>query len=280
MGIPCDERYECPNGTAEPEPCRPGRYCPPETGEGIICPAGYVCQNATGSEPELCLYPYYCPEGANITYLCPLGYQALPAEDFRTSLDTSCRICDGGSFGNHSLREFCYPCPAGYYCPAGAAYPTPCDAGYYCPAESVEQTPCPKGKFGNIIKATTADECIDCPAGTYNEKVGQLACNPCGSSATSQAGSETCECIGLHRYFQESDGSCRCEGRYIYYNEQDQLEEDGNSDQDCQQRQYDRCNTHEVRLASTGACEDPDAYTCSGECNTQGGSGSLLTTGQ
>lgn len=280
MGIPCDERYECPNGTAEPAPCPPGRYCPPETGEGIICPAGYVCRNATGSEPELCLYPYYCPEGANITYLCPLGYQALPEEDYRTSLAQACRICDGGQFGNHSTREFCYPCPAGYYCPAGAAFPTPCDAGYYCPAESVAQTPCPKGRYGNIIKAESAGDCSRCPRNTYNDKTGQLACNPCGSSAAAGEGASTCTCIGLHRYFQESDGSCQCESRYVYYNEQDEEVDNGNSDQDCQPRQYPQCNSHEIRLAYNGRCVDPDRYSCDDECANDGGSGSLKDNGQ
>ena len=292
MGIPCEEQYECPNGTAEPAPCRPGLYCPPVTGEGIICPAGYVCRNATGSNPELCYYPSYCPEGSNITLLCPLGYMAIPQGDpdgdlqereggYRTSLDTSCMICEGGQYGNHSTREFCYPCPAGYYCPAGASFPTPCDAGYYCPAESVAQTPCPKGRYGNIIKAENADDCNRCPANTYNDKTGQTACNPCGSSAASRAGASTCTCIGKHRFFQESDGSCPCESRYVYFNTQTQREENGNSDQDCQPTQYPQCSSHEVRLARNGKkCKDPDKYKCREECKNEGGRGKLQENGQ
>jgi hypothetical protein len=52
-GIPCEETFECPEGSALPAECRPGRYCPALTGIGIICPAGYYCPNATGSNPYM-----------------------------------------------------------------------------------------------------------------------------------------------------------------------------------------------------------------------------------
>ena len=34
MGIPCNETFECPEGTPYPQICRPGLYCPELTGEG------------------------------------------------------------------------------------------------------------------------------------------------------------------------------------------------------------------------------------------------------
>ena len=44
-GIPCEERYYCPNGSAIPTWCKAGYYCP------------------GGIEPQPCSAGHYCPSG-------------------------------------------------------------------------------------------------------------------------------------------------------------------------------------------------------------------------
>ena len=277
MGIPCDETFECPEGTATPIECRPGRYCPVMTGEGLICPAGYVCYNATGSNPDQCIYPEYCPAGSNITYSCPLGYQALNHQGLRTSLERSCSICEAGYYGNHTERKYCEPCPPGHYCPEGTPYGEkyPCDYGEYCPPMT-GPTPylCPIGYYGVQLRAESYDQCAKCGKDTYNNQEGQKACKPCGSSAITdpELGAATCTCIGKYRSYQTSDGACRCQTGYCYYDEADRLVTDSNSDGDCQQCKVPICSSHEIRLPNTGECADPLTFDCTVQCGGETGS--------
>ena len=84
------------------------------------------------------------------------------------------------SFKQHFLLYFIagtgnpeqYPCPIGFYCPAGSGQPFPC----------------PKGYYGNQVKANSITDCVACPVDTFNNMLGQSACRPCGSSATATEG--------------------------------------------------------------------------------------------
>ena len=279
-GIPCEEHFECPAGSALPADCRSGHYCGPETGYPPICPAGYVCYNSTGLNYDRCLLPTYCPEGSNITYLCPLGYKVLNHGDFRTSMEDSCRICPVGTYSNDSTLTYCMPCPAGFYCPAGTAHylDNPCPVGHYCPQGTPVPEPCPAGTYLPYMRAEAEPECLQCKAGAFNDLKGQEKCKPCGGFADSNRGSDTCECRGKFRFFQGSNGACLCETGYIYYNETDMLEVDGNDKSDCQPIPYPLCSTHEVRLSSDGTCADPDLYDCVDIC--AGYTGELKSTGR
>ena len=64
----------------------------------------------------------------------------------------------------------------------------PCPIGYYCPAGSAEPTPCPVGQYGNIVRAVSSDQCQPCQPNTFNNMLGQQACRPCGSSAAAVEG--------------------------------------------------------------------------------------------
>ena len=279
-GIPCEETFACPKGTAIPDECHPGRYCRALSGVGTICPAGYYCPNATGSNPYECPYPTYCETGSNRTYLCPLGYSAVPHAGLRTRLDISCQICPAGTYGNHSQRLWCEICPPGYYCPEGTGMgdSNPCPVGYYCPNNSAMAIPCPAGMYGKDQKAEAMNQCYECPESTFNNAAGQKACRPCGSSASAGLGQSRCECIGKFRAFQTSDGACRCLSGYLYYDEGDRGQTDSNSDKDCQPIVRPRCSPPTVRQASTGICENPDTYDCSSACYR--GSGTLQEDGR
>ncbi|XP_071958404.1 uncharacterized protein [Antedon mediterranea] len=266
-GIPCRPTYECPEGASIEVGCRGGHYCEGETGEPPICPEGYYCP-LRSSAPTICEYPEYCPEGSEVPLTCPLGYKAVDHAGKRYMDTVSCNICPAGFYGNHSERLTCDICPEGYFCPAGTGDPTnnPCPVGYYCPAESGEAIACPTGKYGNIVKAYSADQCADCPVNTFNNMVGQKACRPCGSSSTAEEGKSVCTCMGKYRSFQTQDGSCVCQSGYLFYDEIDQPQTDENSGDDCQPIVDERCDLNQVRDASTRKCIDPATYDCTVSC--------------
>ena len=280
VGIPCNETFECPLGSPIPSDCRPGLFCPTLTGDGLNCTAGYYCPNATGANPYICEYPTYCPQNSNMTLDCPLGYMAVNHAGLRVSRSMSCRICPGGTYGNHPQRLNCSPCPAGYYCPEGTPYPDkyPCPKGYYCPAEVAAPQSCPAGTYGKYVKAKLANDCVKCPTNTYTNFEGQSACKPCGSSAKAVTGASTCECMGKFRAFQTSDGACRCKSGYMFYDEADRGQSDENSDKDCQSIVRGRCTQHQIRLASSGVCVDPSSYSCTSQCS--GVDGKIDETGR
>lgn len=278
-GIPCDEGYECPAGTSIPEVCRARRYCPPLTGEGLTCPGGSYCEGGTGNNPPLCYFPTYCPPGSNATSICDLGHMSVDHNVPRYDETESCRICPGGTYGDHPERLYCEPCPEGYYCPEGTAYATsnPCNSGYYCPANSSYPHPCPSGRYNKEERSTSVDECFNCPVNTYTNQNGQYACKPCGTSSWTKgdAGASICSCKGKYRAYHSSDGSCRCYSGYHYYDETGQNRTDDNSDQDCQPIVNERCTAGQIRRVNTRECVYPEAVDCNGVCLPQGSDGTL-----
>ena len=88
--------------------------------------------------------------------------------------------------------------------------------------------------YGNRTRAVSASNCYPCPEKTFNNRQGQVACRPCGSSAISGRGSPKCVCIGKYRSFQVSDGSCECLSGYVFYDEVNKEKAEGNSDLPCQ----------------------------------------------
>ena len=273
MGIPCEETFECPEGTAIPMECRAGLYCPRMTGWGLNCTAGYYCPNATGSHPYLCTYPYTCPTGAKEPEICALGYKAIYRSTLRTGPEYDCIECESGTYSNSSTRKYCEPCPAGYYCPKGQGFPTICPKGSYCPAMIESPYPCHPGQYGLIERATTSSECEPCPASHYNNEYGKEKCKLCGSSSSSDPGSSECTCRGSNRVFQPSNGYCTCKSGYCYFDELDTGKSDGDGKQDCQPCVDVKCSTHEVRIAATRGCGDPSTYSCATPC--LGSTGSL-----
>lgn len=89
--------------------------------------------------------------------------------------------------------------------------------------------------FGKLSKATESSDCFPCPANTFSEIVGSIACRPCGSSALASGGAAKCDCLGKNRMFQVSDGSCVCKSGFIFYDDVDVQKDEGNSAKDCQE---------------------------------------------
>ena len=115
-----------------------------------------------------------------------------------------CTACPIGTFGT-SCQECTYQMP--FTTTAGIASATEtacvCQAGY---AGDVLSAPfceaCPVGTFKATISATqggsVAEECMSCPAGTYNDITAGAVCKNCTAYSTSDAGSTSaasCQCL-------------------------------------------------------------------------------------
>lgn len=82
-----------------------------------------------------------------------------------------------------SVSNSALPCvPAGFYCDSQQGPVTdvtlyPCPQGFYCPAGTSRssQHGCPAGTFGPRQKLKSAQECQRCPAGKYCELPGLAA---------------------------------------------------------------------------------------------------------
>ena len=138
-------------------------------------------------------------------------------------------------------------CPAGGFCEEGATKKDLCEIGTY--------NPNPGG--------TNSTSCLISPANYYADQVGMAAVPPCGSSAWSDPGSQTCKCTGAFRSFLKTDSSCRCLPGYEYTEEGITLSEK-DSTTDCWPKVVEVCSG--IR-APNGKC-NPD---CSLECASGAG---------
>jgi hypothetical protein len=155
----CPVGFFCPAGSAVPRTCPDGTRT---LGAGqttcAICPAGKSCRASL--EASCDNYKYCSPrEALDFPYgrLCPSGSYLDPDERGATD-SSSCKACPPGKFclagrvtGN---------CVAGYVCASGAGSPEPstpvvtpgegaypCPIGYYCPAGSLIEKPCDSGLY-------------------------------------------------------------------------------------------------------------------------------------
>ena len=124
-------------------------------------------------------------------------------------------------------------------------------------------TPCPKGRYNNQMIQSNLQHCQFCEAGTYNNLEGQTGCKPCGSSASSSAGSTTCDCIGENRKFHQSTGFCLCARNYEPVDERS-----GDSPSDCKPVLKEVCPDGKVKNG-LAQCVSPDD--CSASCGDAGG---------
>ncbi|XP_064159371.1 SCO-spondin [Anguilla rostrata] len=276
-GTPCRSAFQCPAGSVMETPCLAGSYCGPGTGEPTPCPGGFACPEgsaAYNTPQQVCAFPHYCPENSSSARLCDGGYAPLNTSGLRGSRDTSCVLCEGGTYRPGSSPDpHCLTCPAGYHCPPGTEryWSNPCPVGYFCPLGSDNPTSCPPGSYGNSTHAKLLEECHPCPAGTFNHLSAQRACFPCGSSSYSPEGSASCICLGQNRAFQHSDGSCLCKTGFVFYNQLDYKSTDADSVLDCQPEVNERCGGGQVRLASSRECVSTSAHLCNVTCGTLGG---------
>lgn len=105
---------------------------------------------------------------------------------FDWKLITACFTLGTGNYQKN-------PCPLGNYCPEGGVTPDGGRTGF--------PIPCPAGTYGNKA-GSEFSVCQSCPVGMYNNLIGQSACFPCGSSATSREGSTKCTCTGKFKHLE------------------------------------------------------------------------------
>jgi hypothetical protein len=98
----------------------------------------------------------------------------------------ACVICAPGFFLNGTE---CSICPVGFYCPGdGNSYP--CPAGTFNNLTgAIACMSCPAGTFSDIVGSAT---CTACPSGTYQDQIGATACLDCPNGSTSDVGSVSC----------------------------------------------------------------------------------------
>lgn len=162
-------------------------------------------------------------------------------------------MCLGATNSSHPEsreRDRGYPCPPGYYCPAGSS----------------SEIACPSGTYQPNYKATNASACLFCPENSYQNAVGQPSCLPCSTSAYAGTGATKCTCVGSHRAFQMTDGYCICEPGYEFYDQDMILRSDEDGDVDCQPIVYDRCSSNQVR-SDSGLCVYASGTACDASCN-------------
>ena len=177
----------CPAGTYNPNldiesvaqcyECDPGKYC--LGGSNVVsgdCDPGYVCPRKSARKFSSTYYYFplktdgQCPPG----YKCPAGSKApVP--------------CEVGTYQNQFGQSSCIDCPPGRYCAmTGISDPSlyKCAAGYICTGRAYTPTPTSDSEGGHLcsegrycVEGGTVE--IKCPAGTYEPRIGSIACQPC-----------------------------------------------------------------------------------------------------
>ena len=89
----------------------------------------------------------------------------------------------------YSQLYMCKACSQGSYATAGAASCTPCPAGQY--QDALGQSSCKRCSVGTYSKAG-APSCTKCPAGQWQDAEGKSSCNICTAGTYSKAGSTSC----------------------------------------------------------------------------------------
>eukprot|EP00163_Fabomonas_tropica_P011852 TRINITY_DN227_c0_g2_i1.p1 TRINITY_DN227_c0_g2~~TRINITY_DN227_c0_g2_i1.p1 ORF type:complete len:7500 (+),score=2428.07 TRINITY_DN227_c0_g2_i1:177-22676(+) len=214
----CEINTNCTANSTVAKVCPLGYYCPAKTDHPVVCPPGtYGTQTGldNATQCEVCPAGKYCTDGKTPKDCAP-GFVCLqgnrypdPSDGFHYEADGVTFVLNAAAFpanrdannnADPTARVNGYPCPTGFYCPAGTSVPTPCASGTvrtliggiqqadctlcpagfkcfdnnavactkgeYCP---FGQTPafCPKGTYGPTVRATAVEDCLTCPAG-YN----------------------------------------------------------------------------------------------------------------
>lgn len=281
----CTDGNYCPEGSELQITCAGGQYCNGVTNyQQVDCPVNYRCESGTGT-PTRCAAGVICPVRSLRGTKCNKGYEVKQVNGADT-----CIACAKGYY-NTDAAEACKQCPAGYLCygelttvPANSkggtnsATPTDkdkhrgeiCPKGYYCPLGSFAPTPCPVGKYNEFTGMKSEDDCLVCPANTYNDLTAQTGCQPCGEFAYSLTGAQTCTCYGAYRTFGKSDSSCRCIPRYVFRKPDKTIERNNVSKEDCIPLTYARCDNNAEGRALDGTCKPVETTDCKTECATGG----------
>ena len=185
--------------------CDLGKYAGRSQGRCEQCMVGYYAVQERGTDNSICKY---CPVGkysdvegvfecqpcpAN-TYQPHLGQSSVKAclpcstitRSFSKASNSNQSQCECG-MGSYGRFGECNPCPLHSHSNSNAADVSAC----YCSGGFVMRnttcTACPVGKFSNFTK-----ECLNCPAGFYNNVPGAQFCKMCPAPYTSRPGQTYC----------------------------------------------------------------------------------------
>ncbi|XP_078689161.1 uncharacterized protein LOC144920704 [Branchiostoma floridae x Branchiostoma belcheri] len=86
--------------------------------------------------------------------------QGIRAE--ATTCDCGVDCVSNCTAGHYWDNGSCTDCPAGYYCPGSR----------HCPQGDSCMFPCPTGTYTPVLRATSEDECLPCPPGSYCQTPG------------------------------------------------------------------------------------------------------------
>ena len=236
------------------------------------CAPGHFKAGLGPEACELCSDNTYTGQSAAASCLaCPTNAEALPdktvcqcAAGYSESVDAGgtrgCWPCQLETYktGAGNASSLCTPCPANAYAPAGSTSSDSCECKpgysglngaecvgcamgtYNLEFGATECTLCAVGKYLNQT-LSTADNCVDCPASSYQDQEGQAMCLQCPDHATSPPASE-------------AFGACRCEdGRHMFSQACEQCPEKYY----CTDNQKYSCNDNAFSpagSASTGSC--------------------------
>ena len=162
---PCPAGSACSTGSIIPAACSPGSVAPNAGSAKCSACAGGSYQAAEGKIAcDACAAGSYCPQGASAV-----------------------QPCRGGSYSsatNLSSADECTACPVGFSCTIGATHPTACFTGSYAGSGLEDSSAIGAGsgepgsgeQLGLILGA---EQCILCPAGSYQNASHAHDCKRC-----------------------------------------------------------------------------------------------------
>ncbi len=89
-----------------------------------------------------------------------------------------------------------------------------------------------RGPLEPLRESELEKGCKLCEPNSFTHITSSTKCFPCGPSAWSGRGEDTCHCNGTHRSFQKTDKSCICEPGYYFIDESRKVSEE-DSVKDC-----------------------------------------------
>jgi len=183
------------------------------------CPAGYLCEGGA-------VHP---SKRDNISIkLCPVGYFCDKGN--ANGAGTSKQQCPTNFYVSIEGQSACFPCPAGYSCPAiGTITPVACTRGSYCstPTKTFDATlaatkansadvetlkiDCPAGTFNSDELAASPSDCLKCPPGKWCEGGKQSFSGLCDKGYVCTGGQATATPSGIFLFTDYADNrSGRC----------------------------------------------------------------------
>ena len=181
----CPFGAACPLGSHMYKTCPKGTY-QNQTGQGScnLCPAGYLCNEATIKYSIPCPVGKFCVEGSYVGSYCANGTYSL---SLNLKSQSECMSCLPGKYCVNGMVAG--NCTSGYFCKSNQGSPTPyvniakypnptdllnfiesqlgapCPPGFYCPHGTSIPISCPFGTTRVQAYGEKKEDCGSCPLG-------------------------------------------------------------------------------------------------------------------